>query len=58
VFNIPGIGLMSLNAVTTRDYPVFLGIVCLQSILGLLGRVLSDFCYLLVDPRMDFGGEG
>jgi microcin C transport system permease protein len=57
VFNIPGIGQMSLNAVLTRDYPVFLGIVCLQSILGLLGRVLSDFCYLLVDPRMDFGGE-
>ena len=58
VFNIPGIGQMSLSAVVTRDYPVFLGIVCLQSILGLLGRVLSDFCYMLIDPRMDFGGTG
>jgi len=57
VFNIPGIGLMSLDAVRTRDYPVFLGIVCLQSILGLLGRVLSDFCYMFIDPRMDFGGQ-
>ncbi len=56
VFNIPGIGLLSLDAVITRDYPLFLGIVCLQSILGLLGRVLADFCYLLIDPRMDFGG--
>ncbi|MEX2606275.1 MAG: ABC transporter permease subunit, partial [Kiritimatiellia bacterium] len=56
VFNIPGIGLLSLDAVLTRDYPLFLGIVCLQSILGLLGRVLADFCYLLIDPRMDFGG--
>jgi microcin C transport system permease protein len=56
VFNIPGIGLLSLDAVITRDFPLFLGIVCLQSILGLLGRVLSDFCYLIIDPRMDFGG--
>jgi len=56
VFNIPGIGLLSLEAVITRDYPLFIGIVCLQSILGLLGRVLADFCYLLIDPRMDFGG--
>ena len=58
VFNIPGLGQLSLDAVITRDYPLFLGIVCVQSILGLLGRVLSDFCYLLVDPRIDFGGEG
>lgn len=58
VFNIPGLGQLSLDAVITRDYPLFLGIVCIQSILGLLGRVLSDFCYLLVDPRIDFGGEG
>ncbi len=56
VFNIPGIGLLSLDAVITRDYPLFLGIVCIQSILGLLGQVLADFCYLLIDPRMDFGG--
>ena len=58
VFNIPGLGQLSLDAVITRDYPLFLGIVCIQSMLGLLGRVLSDFCYLLVDPRIDFGGGG
>ncbi len=57
VFNIPGLGQLSLDAVITRDFPLFLGIVCIQSILGLLGRVLSDFCYLLIDPRMDFGGS-
>ena len=58
VFNIPGVGSLSLEAVITRDYPLFLGIVCLQAILGLLGRVLSDFAYMVVDPRIDFGGEG
>ncbi|WFB35416.1 ABC transporter permease subunit [Kiritimatiellota bacterium B12222] len=56
VFDIHGLGLLSLNAIIGRDYPLFLGIVCLQSILGLLGQVLTDFCYLVVDPRMDFGG--
>jgi len=58
VFDIPGVGKMSLDAIIGRDFPVFLGIVCLQSLLGLLGLVLTDFCYLLADPRMDFGGEG
>ncbi len=57
VFDIPGIGWLSLDAIISRDYPLFLAIVSLQSILGLLGRVLSDFCYVLIDPRIHFGGD-
>ncbi|MCH8511089.1 MAG: ABC transporter permease subunit [Kiritimatiellae bacterium] len=57
VFDIPGIGWLSLDAVTGRDYPLFLAIVSIQSILGLLGLVLSDFCYVLIDPRIHFGGD-
>jgi microcin C transport system permease protein len=57
VFDIRGMGWLSLDAIVGRDYPLFLGIVCLQSILGLLGRVLSDFCYVLIDPRIHFGGN-
>lgn len=57
VFNIQGIGLLSLDAAVTRDFPLFLGIVSIQAILGLLGRVLSDFCYVLIDPRIHFGGN-
>ncbi len=57
VFDIRGIGWLSLDAAVTRDYPLFLGIVSLQAILGLLGRVLSDFCYILIDPRIHFGGN-
>lgn len=57
VFDIPGMGKLSLDSIISRDYPVFLAIISLQSILGLLGRVLSDFCILLVDPRIDFGGR-
>lgn len=54
VFEIPGMGLLSLDAVVGRDYMVFMGIVAVTSIAGLLGRVLSDLCYVLIDPRIDF----
>lgn len=54
VFEIPGMGRLSLDAIVGRDYAVFMGILSLTSILGLLGRVISDFCYVLIDPRITF----
>jgi microcin C transport system permease protein len=57
VFEIPGMGRLSLDAIVGRDYPVFLGILSLTSILGLLGGIFSDFCYVLVDPRITFGNK-
>lgn len=54
VFNIPGMGLLSLDAVITRDYMVFMGIVAVTSLLALFGQILSDFCYVLIDPRINF----
>tara|TARA_R110000850_G_scaffold247744_9_gene372697 strand:- start:1694 stop:2740 length:1047 start_codon:yes stop_codon:yes gene_type:complete len=57
VFSINGIGLLTLDAIVGRDYMVFMGILALTAILGLLGRVLSDFCYVFVDPRISFGKE-
>lgn len=54
VFEIPGMGALSLEAISGRDYPVFMGILALTSILSLIGNVLSDFCYMLIDPRINF----
>jgi microcin C transport system permease protein len=54
VFEIPGMGRLSLDAIVGRDYAVFMGILSLTSILGLLGRIVSDFCYVLIDPRITF----
>jgi len=54
VFEIPGMGRLSLTAITSRDYAVFMGILSLTSIFGLLGNVLSDLCYILIDPRINF----
>ncbi len=54
VFEIPGMGRLSLEAIVGRDYPVFMGILSLTSVLGLVGNILSDFMYVLIDPRIDF----
>jgi microcin C transport system permease protein len=54
VFEIPGMGRLSLEAIVGRDYAVFMGILSITSLLGLLGNILSDFCYVLIDPRIHF----
>ncbi len=54
IFEIPGMGKLSLEAIEGRDYPVFMCILALTSILGLLGNILSDFCYVIIDPRINF----
>ena len=54
IFEIPGMGRLSLEAIIGRDYAVFMGILSLTSILGLLGNMLSDLSYVLIDPRIDF----
>jgi len=54
VFNIDGMGLLGYTAIVDRDYPVVLGILVISSLLSLLGNILSDVCYILIDPRIDF----
>lgn len=54
VFNIDGMGLLGYTSIVQRDYPVVLGILVISSILGLLGNILSDICYVLIDPRIEF----
>lgn len=54
VFNIDGMGLLGYNSVVDRDYPVVLGTLVISSFLGLLGNILSDVCYVIIDPRIEF----
>lgn len=54
IFQLDGIGLLSYKSVLSRDYNVIMGLVFIQSALFLLGNVLSDIAYVLVDPRIDF----
>ena len=54
IFQLDGIGLLSYKSILSRDYNVIMGLVFIQSLMFLIGNVLSDFAYILVDPRIDF----
>lgn len=54
IFDIDGFGLLGLESVLQRDYPVVMGIVFLSSLLLLLGNILSDLLVSMLDPRIRF----
>jgi microcin C transport system permease protein len=54
VFNIDGMGYLGYNSILQRDYPVALGILVISSLLMLVGNILSDIIYAMVDPRIRF----
>jgi len=54
IFNIDGMGLLSLESIMERDYPVVLGTLVISSLLFLIGNILSDICVAIVDPRVKF----
>jgi len=54
VFNIDGMGYLGYTAILQRDYPVALGILVIGSLLMLVGNIISDIIYALVDPRIRF----
>ncbi|MDR2489521.1 MAG: ABC transporter permease [Desulfovibrio sp.] len=55
IFSLPGMGQLFYNAVMARDYPLIMGNLVLGAILTLIGNLLADFCYSLVDPRIRAG---
>lgn len=54
MFNLDGIGLLSYSSILSRDYNVVMGLLFLSSLALMLGNLLSDLIYVLVDPRIDF----
>ncbi|MGK0297471.1 MAG: microcin C transport system permease protein [Gammaproteobacteria bacterium] len=54
IFSLDGLGLLSYNSVIQRDYPVVLGTLYLLTILGLIAKLITDLCYVLIDPRIQF----
>lgn len=51
LFALPGLGQLFYQAVMARDYPLILGNLVLGAFLTLLGNLLADIGYALVDPR-------
>ena len=54
IFGIPGMGRLGFEAIMTRDYNVVMAILLISSLLTLIGMLLSDLLYALIDPRITF----
>jgi peptide/nickel transport system permease protein len=54
VFNIPGIGRLTVDAILRRDYPVIQGVVLVFSAVYVLINLLVDLSYGLFDPRIRY----
>jgi peptide/nickel transport system permease protein len=54
VFAWPGIGRLTYDSVMSRDYPVLMGILMMISFTVVLGNILTDVAYALLDPRVRF----
>ncbi len=54
IFGLDGLGLMGLEAIEQRDYPVIFGTLFISTCIGLVLGIVSDLMYVWVDPRIDF----
>ena len=54
VFNFPGLGTLFIGAVLNRDYPVVMAICLLLGVAILIGNLLADIFYSIVDPRIRY----
>jgi peptide/nickel transport system permease protein len=54
VFNYPGMGLMFYNAALQEDYPLMLSVTVITTLLTILGNLLADVGYAVLDPRVRY----
>ena len=54
IFTWPGMGRLFFEAIREYDYPTIMGLVLLFSILTLVGQLLADILYAVVDPRVTY----
>ena len=54
VFTWPGLGNMGVQAVTERDYPVVLAFTMIGGFMVIIGNLLADVLYAVVDPRIKY----
>lgn len=55
VFAWPGMGRLFFESLTKRDYPVLMGVLMLGAVLIVLGNLIADLIYGLLDPRIKYG---
>jgi peptide/nickel transport system permease protein len=52
VFNYPGMGLLTYNAISQADVPLLIGITLVATLATVLGSLLADILYAAADPRI------
>lgn len=55
IFQIPGLALLSFNAIINQDTPLVMGTTLIPVLLVVIGNLLQDVAYTLLDPRIDYG---
>lgn len=54
IFQISGMGMLTIESILSRDYNVIMALIFIQAVLAMVGRLISDLTYVMVDPRIDF----
>lgn len=54
VFQWPGMGLLTIQAILSRDYPTIMALNLLAAILVLIGTLTADILYVVIDPRIQY----
>lgn len=54
VFSIPGVGYLTFSSIFARDYPTLMAITMLTAVLIVLGNLIADVVYAIVDPRIRY----
>lgn len=54
-FNLPGLGYISINAISKQDLPVILGVTMLAAFFIVFANIIVDLLYAVIDPRVRYG---
>jgi peptide/nickel transport system permease protein len=54
IFALPGIGLLEINAIFNRDYPIISGVMLMMAMFVLIMNLLIDLTYSFLDPRVQY----
>jgi peptide/nickel transport system permease protein len=54
IFNIPGMGQLTIESISRRDWPVVYMVLMLSAVMTMIGILVADLLYAFVDPRVSF----
>ena len=57
IFNLNGLGMLGLDALSNRDYPILYANIWVGGLMGLTLVLITDITYTLIDPRINFDGR-